>query len=72
VIVMDSEQARQVARLFPIRRARIVIAGDLDPLFDERRAIADPFNQSSDAFETSFDRLDRCAATLVGILRGAK
>jgi len=71
VIVMDAEQARQVSRLFPIRRTRIVIAGDLDPQFDKSRAIADPWNQSSEVFESSFDRLDRCAATLVSILRQA-
>jgi protein-tyrosine phosphatase len=69
VIVMDSDQARQLARMFPINRARIVIAGDLDPRFDASRAITDPWNRSRDVFESSFDRLDRCAATLVGILQ---
>jgi protein-tyrosine phosphatase len=72
VIVMDSYQARQLARMFAINRARIVIAGDLDPLFDASRSITDPWNQSSDVFESSFDRLDRCAATLVSILQRPK
>ena len=72
VIVMDSDQARQLARTFPINRARIVIAGDLDPVFDASRSITDPWNQSSDVFVSSFDRLDRCAATLVSILQRAK
>jgi protein-tyrosine phosphatase len=72
VIVMDSYQARELARMFAINRARIVIAGDLDPRFDASRSIADPWNRSSDAFESSFDRLDRCAATLVSILQRPK
>jgi protein-tyrosine phosphatase len=72
VIVMDSFQARQLARSFPIDRARIVVAGDLDPLFGASRSITDPWNQSSDVFASSFDRLDRCAATLVSILQRPK
>jgi protein-tyrosine phosphatase len=72
VIVMDSDQARRVASLFPIRRGRVVIAGDLDPQLDTGRAIVDPFNQSVEVFESSFDRLDRCASTLVSVLRQMK
>ena len=69
VIVMDPDQARQIWRGFRIERARIVIAGDLDPRFEASRAIRDPWNLSSEVFESSFDRLDRCAATLVSVLR---
>lgn len=72
VIVMDSDQARQIARTFGVSRVRIVIAGDLDPRFEASRAIRDPWNQSGDVFESSFDRLDRCAATLVTVLQGTK
>ncbi len=72
VIMMDLYQARELARRFAIDRARIVIAGDLDPRFDASRSITDPWNRSSDVFESSFDRLDRCAATLVSILQRPK
>jgi protein-tyrosine phosphatase len=72
VIVMDSDQARHLMRLFPIGRARIAVAGDLDPRFDASRGITDPWNRSREVFESSFDRLDRCAATLVGILQRSK
>lgn len=68
VIVMDAEQARQVARMFRVKRERIVIAGDLEPMFEKSRAIRDPWNQSIEAFKSTFDRLDRCAATLVSLL----
>ncbi len=72
VIVMDSDQAHYLVRMFPINRARIVIAGDLDPRFGASRGITDPWNRSRDVFESSFDRLDRCAATLVSILQRAE
>jgi protein-tyrosine phosphatase len=71
VVVMDSDQARHLARMFPISRARIVVAGDLDPQFGSSRGIADPWNRSQDVFESSFDRLDRCAATLLSTLQRA-
>lgn len=68
IIVMDAHQAQDIAARFPVNPARIVIAGDLDPTFDQTRAIRDPWNQASDVFEESFDRLDRCATVLVSIL----
>jgi protein-tyrosine phosphatase len=69
VIVMDAHQARLLSRMFLINRGQVVIAGDLDPRFDASRAITDPWNQTKEVFESSFDRLDRCAANLVSILR---
>jgi protein-tyrosine phosphatase len=69
VIVMDSAQSRELARMFPIKRARIVVAGDLNPRFHGSRAITDPWNRPREVFESSFDRLDRCAAALVAILK---
>jgi len=68
IIVMDAFQGEEIAARFPVNRARIVIAGDLDPKFDQTRAIIDPWNQPSEVFEASFDRLDRCAAVLVSVL----
>jgi protein-tyrosine phosphatase len=72
VIVMDSGQARQIERLFPRNRAPVLVAGDLDPRFDAGRAIQDPWNLSTDVFESSFNRLDRCAATLVSLLKRSR
>jgi protein-tyrosine phosphatase len=72
IIVMDSDQAREIGARFRVNSARIVIAGDLDPRFEQTRGIKDPWNQSSEVFEASFDRLDRCAAVLVGILQRTK
>ena len=70
VIVMDARQASQVVRDMAVPVERVFIAGDLDPATDQRRAIRDPWNQSIEVFEESFDRLDRCAMTLVAVLAG--
>jgi len=72
VIVMDAEQARRIATMFRVQRERIVIAGDLEPMFETSRAITDPWNGSVETFKSSFDRLDRCAATLERVLRARK
>jgi low molecular weight protein-tyrosine phosphatase len=69
IIAMDSYQARQIRKLFPRSRALVLIAGDLDPAFEATRTITDPWNQSVEVFEAAFDRLDRCAATVVRILQ---
>jgi protein-tyrosine-phosphatase len=71
IIVMDAGQARYVERVFLVRPEKVVVAGDLDPEASPTRAIRDPWMQSVNVFESSFDRLDRCAATLVSVLNGA-
>jgi protein-tyrosine phosphatase len=68
IVVMDGDQAGNVERLFRVTRNRVVVAGDLDPMPAETRAIADPWDQPIDAFVSSYNRLDRCAATLVSAL----
>lgn len=68
VIVMDARQARQVVRDMAVPIQRVFIAGDLDPATEQRRAIRDPWNQSIEVFEESFNRLDRCAMTLAAML----
>jgi protein-tyrosine phosphatase len=70
VIVMDSDQAAHLARVFRVPSARIFVAGDLDPIASPTRAIRDPWGQSIEVFGSSFDRLDRCARTLVSLIRG--
>lgn len=72
IIVMEPNQARYLRRVFRVRPERLVIAGDLDPATGPTRAIRDPWMQSVHVFESSFDRLDRCAVTLAAVLnRGA-
>lgn len=68
VIVMDAYQAGHIERYFGVPRARILVAGDLDPAPAAARAIVDPWDQPIEVFTSSFNRLDRCAAMLVGLL----
>lgn len=68
IIVMDPEQARRVTGSFPIKPSKIVVAPDLAPRFEKARRISDPWNKPVEAFEASFDHLDRCAATLAALL----
>jgi protein-tyrosine phosphatase len=68
ILVMDAHQARSIERDFRVPHKRVVIAGDLDPVSSASRAILDPWEKPATAFAFSFDRLDRCAATLVSLL----
>ena len=69
IVVMDENQASGLATRYADATARIVVAGDLDPIFEHTRAIRDPWNQASEVFEEAFNRLDRCAHSLVNALR---
>ena len=71
IIVMDASQANYLERVFRVSPGRIFVAGDLDPARSATRAIQDPWMQSIHVFESSFDRLDRIAATLVSAIKGA-
>jgi len=72
VIVMDAYQARRLSISFRLDSSKIVVAPDLAQRFEGARTIRDPWNGSAEAFESAFNHLDRCAATLVGLLRDAK
>jgi protein-tyrosine phosphatase len=69
VVVMDPRQARYLTSHLRVEPSRIVIAGDLDPTPGATRVIEDPWQQPIEAYVAAFDRLDRCAATLVGHFR---
>ena len=69
VVVMDERQARYVASYLGASPERIVLAGDLDPRPGRTRSIEDPWQQPMEAYVSAFDRLDRCAASLVLNLR---
>lgn len=69
IIVMDADQARHIKSRFGVRGIRLFVAGDLDPKPSPTRAIADPWMQPLEVFESSFDRLDRCTEALVMALR---
>jgi protein-tyrosine phosphatase len=68
-VVMEKRQADFLLLRFRVPPERIFIAGDLDPMPSATRGIMDPWQRSIEVFESSFDRLDRCAATFVSFLR---
>jgi protein-tyrosine phosphatase len=72
VVVMEPRQADVLVRGFGVVDELIVVAGDLDPLPGNARTIHDPWGQSLEAFEDSFARLERCASSLVRILKGTQ
>jgi protein-tyrosine phosphatase len=65
IIVMEPNQGRYIEHVFGVEPERVLIAGDLDPATCATRAVRDPWMQSLSVFESSFDRLDRSARTLV-------
>jgi protein-tyrosine-phosphatase len=68
IIVMDAEQARQIARASESATGRVIVAGDLDPLNRDVRTIRDPWQQPLEVFERAYARLERCAAVLANEL----
>jgi protein-tyrosine-phosphatase len=71
VVVMDAAQQQYLVRVFGVSPQRIIVAGDLDPVNCATRAIRDPWRKSVTVFEESFDRLDRCAATIAALTTSA-
>jgi protein-tyrosine phosphatase len=59
IVTMETRQARHIARVLD-SRARVIVAGDLDP-FPGDRDIRDPWGQERSVFEATFLRLNRCA-----------
>jgi protein-tyrosine phosphatase len=72
VVVMDPAQGRHLTRVFGVSPKRIFNAGDLDPTPGPTRAIQDPWRHPVNVFRASFDRLDRCAATIVHLMPYAR
>jgi protein-tyrosine phosphatase len=71
VLVMDIELANYVLSHFRIARSRVLVVGDFDPTPGRSREIEDPWKQRIEVFASAFDRLDRCAATIVAVIKRA-
>ena len=72
IVVMDPGQAKTLRQVFNVSMSKILIAGDLDPVPEKTRAIADPWHQPIGVFRSTFDRLDRCGVTLAAAIRAAR
>lgn len=71
VVVMDPGQARAMRERFGRGPLDVIVLGDLDPEPIVTRAIHDPVNQPLEAFEESYERIERCARALVEALSGS-
>jgi protein-tyrosine-phosphatase len=63
VVVMSPEQADALRASFT-RESLVVILGDLDPLPIDSRTIRDPWGGGAEAYEESYERLERCVRAL--------
>lgn len=68
VVVMNTEQRRELCRLTGRRPDQVVVLGDLDPEPVQRRTILDPYGHPEPVFEDVFDRIDRCVAELTNAI----
>ncbi len=68
VVVMDARQRRMVCERFGRASSDVIVLGDLDPEAIATRAIHDPVDQPLEAFEQSYERIERCVNGLVSAL----
>jgi protein-tyrosine phosphatase len=68
VVVMEQWQAGRAVREFGASVERTLVLGDLDPQPISERSISDPYGKEAEAFEQTYDRIDRCIAELLGVL----
>ena len=68
VVVMEPRQGWRLRMRFGVRRERVLVMGDLDPLPIRTRAVRDPWEQDADVLEAAYARLGRCAAAMAQAL----
>ena len=71
IIVMSAQQAARVSAEFPGHSAKVIVLGDLDPMAIDKRTILDPWNGDAERFDACYDRIVRCADSLVALTAGA-
>jgi protein-tyrosine phosphatase len=67
IVVMSEEQARGI-RARVAHSTFVLVLGDLDPSTVNDRTILDPWGQPDEAFDESYDRIDRCVRELARII----
>lgn len=70
VVVMDTDQAREIIQRFGRRPEEVLVLGDLDPAAIDTRTIRDPVEQPIHVFESTYARIDRCVSQLVKVIAG--
>ena len=69
VVVMEAQQARELARRFGVTGTCLVL-GDLDPELSDARTIVDPWRGSEQVLNLSYTRIQRCVSELTKLLSG--
>jgi protein-tyrosine phosphatase len=67
LVVMTALQRREVWHRSPAGR-RVLLLGDLDPVYRVTRDITDPVDQAYEVFDACYTRIDRCVAELARAL----
>jgi len=70
IVVMDTDQHREIVQRFGRRPLDVLVLGDLDPGPIDTRTIRDPVEQPIDVFVSTYARIDRCVSQLVKAIAG--
>lgn len=70
IVVMDTDQHREIVQRFGRSPEDVVLLGDLDPGPIDTRTIRDPVEQSIDVFVSTYGRIDRCVSQLIKAIAG--
>ena len=68
ILVFQASHGRKLRRMRVEGSTPIVLLGDLDPTWDGKRAIVDPWGKPEEEFRETFARIDRCLETLAKVL----
>jgi glycosyltransferase involved in cell wall biosynthesis/protein-tyrosine-phosphatase len=71
IVVMDTGQRRTVETRYGVKRRRILVLGDLDPVDITTRTIPDPYARPLDVFHDCYARVDRCIRELADAIATA-
>lgn len=68
IVVMDTDQQRDLMQRFGRQSRDVLVLGDLDPNPIDTRAIRDPVEQPVAVFEETYARIDRCVFQFVNVV----
>lgn len=68
LFVFDRYNVARMKAAFPQQLKRTFWLGDFDPVWSGKRAIIDPWGKSDGEFDITFERIERCVASLLDTL----
>ncbi len=70
LFVLDRYNVARMRAAFPQQMNRTFWLGDFDPIWSGKRAIIDPWGKNDVDFHSTFERIERCLASLLNTLDG--